>query len=187
MPRAMLRLGWVPLSFGLAACVALTSPKKLDFDESVTRGLAPSSGVGSPLAFKVERWPDGGTYELAQDRGAVVLLDVWATWCEPCRASLPWYETLWKRYSSQGFHLYAVSVDADRSVIGPFVNELNLTLPVLHDSEARVSERVLRVKQVPTSVLVDRGGVVRRIHEGLSDALQSQLATEIEALLAEPQ
>src|SRR5512143_1802832 len=67
--------------------------------------MAPAEEVGQatgalrePLSFQVKRYPDGAPYAVASDRGSVVLLDVWATWCEPCRDALPLYEQLAKEY-----------------------------------------------------------------------------------------
>jgi thiol-disulfide isomerase/thioredoxin len=167
-------------------CVRVPAPPTLIDDDGVKRGLLPRSGAVEALDFSVVRHPGNETYRLSSDRGAVVLLDVWATWCEPCRDSLPFYDDLARQFASRGLKVYALNVDADAAVIAPFMQELKVTLPVLHDPEAVVAGKSLKVGQLPTSFLIDRRGVVRRVHEGLSDDFFQQTLSDVEALLAEP-
>ncbi|MBM4777392.1 MAG: TlpA family protein disulfide reductase [Archangiaceae bacterium] len=169
----------------LASCVRLPTPPVLVESDGVRRSLVPRVEA-QPLEFSVTRHPGKEAWRLSQERGSVVLIDVWATWCEPCRDSLPFYDDLARQYAARGLKVYAMSVDADSSVIGPFVQELKLQLPVLHDPEANVAGSVLKVSQMPTTVLIDRRGVVRRVHEGLSDDFFQQTLTDVETLLAEP-
>ena len=140
---------------------------------------------GPPLAFEVKRYPGGEPYSLVSDRGSVVLLDVWATWCEPCRDSLPLYEQLAKEYGSRGLKVYALNVDEDARGIPAFLEETKVSLPVLLDANAQVAEKTLKVKLMPTSYLLDRKGRVRFIHEGFAEEYLQKYQTEIELLLAE--
>lgn len=116
----------------------------------------------------------------------MVLLDVWASWCEPCRDSLPLYQDFAKEYGARGLKVYAVNVDADPREIEKFLQETHVTLPVLVDPEARVSEAQLKVKMMPTTFLIDRRGVVRHVHEGFAEEFMSKYMADIEGLLAEP-
>ncbi len=157
----------------------------------VRRGddLPPPSGpipsAQKPLALSLPRWPGGEMHSLESDRGHVLLLDVWATWCEPCRDALPTYEQLLKEYGARGLRVYAINVDGDQSFIEPFVKETKLTLPILLDPDAAVAERQLKVKMMPTSFLVDRRGFIRHVHEGFSEEFLARYQAEIESLLAE--
>jgi thiol-disulfide isomerase/thioredoxin len=166
------------------ACVVRPPPPKL-VDDDARRGLLPRTDAAG-IDFTVARHPGQEKYRLSDDRGSVVLLDVWATWCEPCRDSLPFYDDVARQFGPRGLKVYALSVDADPKVITPFVQELKLGLPVLHDPEAVVAGSTLRVSQMPTSLLIDRRGVVRRMHEGLSDDFFQQTLSDVEALLSEP-
>jgi thiol-disulfide isomerase/thioredoxin len=143
-------------------------------------------GEAAPLDFTVKRYPGGEPYALAEDRGHVVLLDVWATWCEPCRDALPMYQELAKHYGARGLKVYALNVDEDARAVPAFLTETKVTLPVLLDAQALVAEKVLRVRNMPTTVLVDRRGRVRYVHEGFSEEFLMKYQNEIEELLSEP-
>ncbi|MDC0714299.1 TlpA disulfide reductase family protein [Stigmatella sp. ncwal1] len=144
-----------------------------------------SSSQGGPLYFEVKRYPGGEPYSVASDRGSVVLLDVWATWCEPCRDALPLYEQIAKEYGSRGLKVYALNVDEDERAIPAFLAETKVALPILVDINAAVAEKTLKVRMMPTTFLVDRQGVVRFVHEGFAEEFLQKYQTEIEQLLAE--
>jgi thiol-disulfide isomerase/thioredoxin len=147
---------------------------------------ADSPSGAQPLALQLPRWPDGALHDLRQDRGNVLLLDVWATWCEPCKWALPAYEQLAQRYADRGFRVYAINIDEDRNLVKDFIEESKLSVPVLLDENAAVAENVLKVTLMPTSFIVDRRGVVRFVHQGFGGHELPRYEAEIEALLAEP-
>ncbi len=149
-------------------------------------GARSGSGDGrAPLALRLPRYPSGKVHDLAKDRGNVVLLDVWATWCEPCRMALPIYERLLKQYAKRGFKVYAINVDEDQDDIGPFIKLTKLSLPVLLDRDGEIAETRLGVRVMPTSFVLDRQGRIRHVHEGFSPNFLLKYQVEIEALLAE--
>jgi thiol-disulfide isomerase/thioredoxin len=143
------------------------------------------AALSRPLNFQVKHYPGGEPYDVASDRGSVVLLDVWATWCEPCRDALPIYEDLAKEYGARGLKVYALNVDEDARAIPAFLKEEKVSLPVLLDANAEVAEKTLGVKMMPTTFILDRRGVVRFVHEGFAAEFLQQYQTEIEQLLAE--
>jgi thiol-disulfide isomerase/thioredoxin len=147
---------------------------------------APEARAGAPLVFQVKRYPGGEPYDLASDRGSVVLLDVWATWCEPCRDALPFYENLAREYAGRGLKVYALNVDEDARAIAPFLQETKVGLPILLDENARVAERTLKVKGMPTTYYIDRRGVVRHVEEGFAEEFVTRYQSHLEALFAEP-
>lgn len=151
--------------------------------------LPPLTGVmpqkSRPLTLILPEHPTGKNVDFATLRGNVVLLDVWATWCEPCRDALPTYEALHKEYGGRGLKVYALNVDEDQSLIDPFIQETKVTLPILLDKNGQAAENVLKVKLMPTSFLIDKRGVIRHIHEGFAEEFLQQYQSEIEALLAE--
>ncbi len=75
---------------------------------------------------------DGGSVRLSQLKGNVLLLNVWATWCGPCRLELPIVQRMYDRYSDRNFVVLAVNVDADRRRVEPFLKRHNISLPVYY-------------------------------------------------------
>ncbi len=168
---------WVLLPLLLVSPVSVGKPPA-----SASGG---NQGAKAPLELKLPLFPSGKLHDLAQDRGKVVLLDVWATWCEPCRRALPVYERLVKQYGSRGFKVYAINVDEDPDEIPPFVKQTKLNLPILVDRDAEIVEAKLGIRVMPTSFVLDKQGRVRHVHEGFAAEFLKKYQEEIEALLAE--
>ena len=140
----------------------------------------------TPLELALPRYPGGEAWKLSAHRGHVVLLDVWATWCEPCRDALPLSQDLSQEFRARGLDVLTINVDADSRLIAPFLEETKLSLPVLLDPEAQVAEGSLKVKLMPTAFLFDRKGHVRYVHEGFDEGQLATWLAELETLLAEP-
>jgi peroxiredoxin len=103
---------------------------------------------------------DGRAVRLSNFRGKVVFLNVWTTWCPPCRTEMPAMEALYQRLRDRDFVMLAVSADAEgRKVVAPFVQELGLTFPVLLDPDGQVPRRY-RVTGYPETFIIDRNGRV---------------------------
>jgi len=102
---------------------------------------------------------DHGAWRLADQRGKVVLLNFWATWCPPCLEEMPAMERLWRRFRGQDFVLIAVSVDVDPAVVPPFLARHDVTFPVALDGQMEVTERY-GVRALPSSFVIDRGGTL---------------------------
>ncbi|RKH18297.1 TlpA family protein disulfide reductase [Corallococcus sp. CA047B] len=183
-------LGLLTLVAGCSAAPkplpSLTDSQAAGSPRTSASSLESERRPNQPLDFQVKRYPDNSAYDLKGDRGQVVLLDVWATWCEPCKDALPMYAALQKEYGPRGFKAYALNVDEDVRAIPPFLEEAKVEVPILLDANALVSERLLKVRLMPTTFLIDRKGVVRHVHEGFAEEFLQQFQTEIEALLAEP-
>lgn len=143
-------------------------------------------GPTKPLDFVLPRLGDGEAYKLSSDRGSVVLLEVWATWCDACRDSLPFYEELARELGGRGLKVYAISIDADARLVPAFLAGAKVALPVLHDREGRFALGELHVRAVPTTFLLDRTGSVRAVREGYDQAHLRDFVAQVEALLREP-
>ena len=126
---------------------------------------------------------DGGRFDLAASKGKVVLVDFWATWCEPCKLSLPRYDALQRRYAAAGLTIVAVSVDEDREALRSFVAKNKLGLTILHDGEGKAAER-WGTEKMPTAYLVGRDGKVTWIHAGYGDGDEVHAEKAIIAALA---
>jgi peroxiredoxin len=129
----------------------------------------------------------GQAVRLSAFRGQVVLLNVWTTWCPPCREEMPSMERLYQRLRDRGFALLAVSEDeGGAAVVEPFVRQLGLTFPVLVDPEQRVGS-LFGVWGYPESFLIDRDGrIVERIIGPRDWATAGQVAAVERLLDASP-
>lgn len=116
--------------------------------------------------------------------GNVVLVDFWASWCAPCKASFPALAKVHAEYAPRGLRIVAVSVDENAAAASAFRRKLNPPFVTLHDARQQLAERV-GLPTMPTSYLVDRSGRVRYVHVGFRGEVD-ELRQHIEALLAEP-
>lgn len=127
---------------------------------------------------------DGGKVTLAKHKGKdVVLLDFWATWCGPCRKSLPLLADLAAQYKDKGLVFYAINQREDAEKIKDFLGKQNFKLTVALDSEGKAGE-AYGVEGIPQTVLVGKDGTVRAVHIGYDPAMKDALSKEIDDLLA---
>jgi thiol-disulfide isomerase/thioredoxin len=128
--------------------------------------------VGAPLPpLKVDAL-SGKTINVASYRGRVLLLDVWASWCDPCKQELPVLNEMARRLKSQGIDILAVSVDQERENVDKFLRAHGggrWALTVAHDPRGEVAE-LLQPDKMPTSYVVDRSGIVRYVNAGFLPA-----------------
>jgi len=101
--------------------------------------------------------PGGGTFRLSEQRGKVVMINFWATWCPPCLEEMPAMERLYRQHKDAGFTLLAVSVDADASKVTPFLTSHKLTFPVGLDPKMDLAN-TYSVRALLSSFIVDREG-----------------------------
>lgn len=122
---------------------------------------------------------------LSDYRGRVVLLNIWATWCEPCKREMPSMQQLYQEYAARGLAVVAVSVDAEdkADAIRAFVQDYNLTFDILHDRTG-LFRSVYRYTGVPETYIVDRDGVIRRKWIGEDDWNSPANRKFVERLLA---
>ena len=117
--------------------------------------------------------------------GQVILVDFWASWCAPCKASFPLLAELHRDYGSKGLVIAGVGIDEKPAAAADFVRKLAPPFATLHDREQKLVRQVV-VPAMPTSYLVGRDGKVRFVHAGFhGDATARELRREIETLLAE--
>jgi peroxiredoxin len=125
---------------------------------------------------------DGGTLALEELRGQVVLLNFWATWCEPCRAEMPELDTLAREFGPRGFQVVGIDVGERPDQVRQFAAELKIAFPLVLDTDGQVYP-AYGVMGLPTSYLIDAEGRIRDVHLGvvtrayLTDWLSRLLAT----------
>ncbi|GAE91318.1 cytochrome c-type biogenesis protein ResA [Gracilibacillus boraciitolerans JCM 21714] len=97
--------------------------------------------------------------KLSDLRGKGVMLNFWATYCGPCKKEMPYMEKLYPEYKEKGIEILAVSVDATELVITNFVEEYDLTFPILHDKNSQVLD-AYGIRPLPTTYFIDENGIV---------------------------
>ncbi|MBX5493230.1 MAG: TlpA family protein disulfide reductase [Chloroflexi bacterium] len=125
--------------------------------------------------------PDGGTLALEDLRGHVVLLNFWATWCEPCRAEMADLDRLAREWGPQGVRVVGINVGENPEQVRRFAAELGLQFPLVIDSEGTVYP-AYGVMGLPTSFLVDADGLIRDVRLGV--ITPEYLANRVRPLLA---
>ena len=127
----------------------------------------------------------GSPLSMASLKGSVVYVDFWASWCVPCRLSMPALDDLYRRNKSRGFTVVGVNKDASVADARRFLAKVPVTFALAQDP-ADAAARGFDVKAMPSGYLVDRKGVVRHVHRGFTDETRAQLEREIDSLLEEP-
>lgn len=154
-----------------------------DKTNSTTAGRipAPQKGFLAP-EFRLET-SGGQSIALSDDRGKAVLVNLWATWCPPCRAEMPTIEKIYQQYQDQGLVVLGVdlTIQDDPTAIAPFVKQYSLTFPILLDVNGEASN-LYELHSLPTSFFIGRDGVIKEVVVGgpMSEAL---LRTNIEEII----
>jgi thiol-disulfide isomerase/thioredoxin len=172
-PTTNFRCNW-PRAFGPALlAIALLGISSARADVKVGDAFPPLASAGLT----------GGT--LPATAGQIVLVDFWASWCAPCKASFPAYAKIQSDYAARGLVVVAVSVDEKPKDYEAFVHKLAPTFTtVLDQGHSLVSQ--VNVPVMPTSYLLGRDGRVRFVHAGFhGDSTDHELRREIEMLLSE--
>ena len=126
----------------------------------------------------------GDNVSLESLKGKVVMLNFWASWCGPCRTEMPLLEQMHKRYSSLGFTMVGVNVEANTADAERWLKDTPVSFPVLFDRESKVS-KMYDVSAMPSTVFIDRKGNVRYLHKGYKAGDEGEYLNQIRALLKE--
>lgn len=156
---------------------------------AATAALALSTAVLHADGWNVgAKTPDLKTFGLTGTmpdiKGKVVYLDFWASWCVPCKASFPTLERWRTDYAKRGFLVLGVNVDDDVAAMDEFLKKSPVGFPVVRDAAHKLVAAV-NVASMPTSVLIDRKGTIRLVHNGFHAKDAAELEAKIEELLEE--
>ncbi len=142
-----------------------------------------AAGDAAPaVVLPVLSGSDSSELALGDLSGKVVYLDFWASWCGPCRLSLPQLEQLRRELGPRGFEVFAINVDEDESDARDFLAEIPVSYPVLRDGSGETPAQ-FGILGMPTGFLLDRQGVVRRVHQGFRRGDGEKLREEVLMLL----
>ena len=146
--------------------------------------LASSGLTGKPAPDFALKSSTGENLRLSEYRGDVVMINFWATWCGPCRQEMPLLDQLYTRYERVGFNLLGVNIDDDSNRAMDMIRELGVNFPVLFDARKEVS-KLYDVDAMPVTVLVDREGNVRYVHQGYKPGYEEKYLDQVRSLLRE--
>lgn len=150
-------------------------------------GGASASAASHPLlggpapAFELAEVSGGGKQSLSAHAGKVVIVDFWATWCEPCRQSFPAYQKLLGDLGP-GLVVIGISQDDDAKAIPAFVSDTGVKFPIVWDDGKSVAKSY-DPPTMPTAFVVDKSGIVRFVHVGYRAGDEDALAEEARSLL----
>jgi cytochrome c biogenesis protein CcmG/thiol:disulfide interchange protein DsbE len=150
---------------------------------SATVGKISAPQVGFVAPDFTLKTPDGEEYTLSELKGNAVLVNLWATWCPPCRAEMPVIEKMYREYKDQGFVVLAIDMtyQDDPANVVPFIQKYGLTFPVLLEETGDVAA-MYQLRSLPSSYFINRAGIIQEVVIGgpMSEAL---LRTRIEEIL----
>ena len=152
----------------------------------VTLALASGSALAVATASAAPdftlRTVSGPNMRLQEQRGQVVMINFWATWCGPCRQEMPHLSKLYEKYRASGFVLMGVNVDDDARNAVDLAAKLGVKFPVLLDTDKKVSKQYELIT-MPSTVLIDRDGKVRYVHRGYQNGLEETYEKQVRELL----
>ncbi len=147
-------------------------------------------GCGNSKSFAPKPGPEfslmdssGKTVTLSQYKGKVLLLDFWATWCPPCRASIPALKELNKEYEGKEFDIVGMNLDEDPSVVTPFMEQIGINYKILLAGHSDVAERY-GVQGIPAFFLLNQKGEVVKKWTGFAPSYAKEWRQAIDQLLA---
>lgn len=138
----------------------------------------------------------GGELRLTDFRGRPVVLNFWATWCQPCRKEMPQFVRAYDEFGDQGLVVLAVNLQEGKSIVRPFADDFGMTFPIAIDRDGEVGDRY-RLLGLPTTFFIDRDGVIRTAFTGpfveeeqgtnVQEAIEeSELGRRIAEIMAAP-
>ena len=156
-----------PLPVLLAAALAASTP-------------APAT---PPAPDITARTRDNAPFALSSLKGRVVLLDFWAPWCVPCRASFPFLDGLQAKYAAQGLSVVGLTLEERKEAVDAFLDAVPVRFPVVVDATGHAGE-AFGVVAMPTTFLIDREGRISARFEGGAPAVHAKIESAVAALLA---
>jgi len=164
---------WLKRTLMAGACSSLLMAGAVSADTD--------SGPAPDFALKSD---SGENLRLSEFRGEVVMINFWASWCGPCRQEMPLLDELYTQYQPLGFTILGVNVEEDTTKAKKMLRESPVNFPILFDNKCEVS-RLYDVVAMPSTVLVDRDGNVRHLHQGYKPGYEESYQHQVRALIRE--
>ncbi len=164
-----------------------------DKGQTITNDIEEESFITKETSLKAAvvapdfTFPDvnGKLVSLSQYRGKIVFLNIWATWCGPCRIEMPAMEKLYNKFKRKDLVILAVSIDSQgESVVKPFIKELGITFPILLSVDGSI-QNTYRVNALPSSFIINKSGLIVAQVIGARDWFGPKTIETFEYLLSE--
>ena len=186
-----MRIRWAIAIVGVAALAAVAFNYYVPFrsepmphdesDPAAHAVVCPADAKEAKLDFTLKD-VKGQDVTLSSHKGKVILLDFWATWCEPCKVEIPGFVKFQDRYGKDGLQIIGISVDDTVEKLEAFMKEYNMNYPVLQGlGREEVAEAFGAILALPHTFLISRDGKICSSHMGLTD--DKVFEREIKALL----
>jgi cytochrome c biogenesis protein CcmG/thiol:disulfide interchange protein DsbE len=159
--QAMLVLGMGLILLGMAAFIAWPRGATTSEASASSGSSTVPAAVNYAAPDLVLSDLDGVQHALADYRGQVVLVNLWATWCPPCKAEMPTLEAYYQDHQADGFVTFAVDDGDPADAVTAFVDQYNLSFPVLLDPTYQATDHAFKTRNLPSSFVIDREGNVR--------------------------
>jgi len=147
-------------------------------------GISLAAELNSPAPDFTLKSLSGKNLKLSEMSGNVVLINFWASWCGPCREEMPLLNALHSKYEALGFTVLGINVEEDVNGANSFLDNFPVDFPILLDSSNEVSKQY-KVIAMPTTVLVDRDGNMRFLHEGYKSGDEAKYRQMVKNLVRE--
>ncbi|MGB5325045.1 MAG: TlpA disulfide reductase family protein, partial [Pseudomonadales bacterium] len=148
---------------------------------SLANAVAAADNIAPDFTLKSN---SGKNLRLAEQRGDVVLLNFWASWCGPCRQEMPHLNELQARYEPLGLKVYGVNVDESSSEAQRAIKSLQIAFPVLFDNSNTVA-KLFDIDAMPTTVIIDKNGNMRYLHRGYQAGYEKAYEEQVAGLIRE--
>ncbi|GAW95796.1 MULTISPECIES: TlpA family protein disulfide reductase [Colwellia] len=126
----------------------------------------------------------GINLNLTEQRGKIIVINFWASWCGPCRKEMPVLQKFYEKYQDLGVSVWGINVEQENQAGRDFLADLNLTFPILFDDTNTISASY-QVEAMPTTIIIDRDGVVRYAFKGYKPGYEKKYAKAIKKLIRE--
>ncbi|GHT82759.1 hypothetical protein FACS1894137_02270 [Spirochaetia bacterium] len=155
------------LVYGFIALVGIQSAAAQSSGASIPAGVADAFKTARLPVLEQSRDPgdftvpllNGGTRQLSALRGKVVVFNIWATWCPPCRAEMPSMEALYQKYKDKGLEILAVDSGEEEQDVARFIRQYGFTFPIGLDVSGEITEPY-GTGYIPTTYIIDRQGKI---------------------------
>ena len=127
--------------------------------------------------------PAQHSLDLTRYRGSVVVVDFWASWCKPCRQSIPWLNEMRARYGDQGLVIIGVNVDAERADADRFLRDVPVHFEIVYDTQGALAGQ-FGLQAMPSTFVYDRSGKLTHTLHGFRENRRTEHETQLKTLLA---